>query len=101
LEENSPEIGILWRIVDLSQLDWRSWDGEIAVYDDRSGDTHRLVGMAAELFEHLGRASATEQGLAVAIARDHELVLDSDLRRGIAEALDGLARLGLVRKAPA
>jgi hypothetical protein len=66
-----------WRLAD--GLLWRSWDGEVVVYDDRSGDTHRLAPRTAIVFLALQSPAAAE---------------DSDSLD--AEILDGLASLGLV-----
>jgi hypothetical protein len=58
---------------------WRSFDDELVVYDDRSGDTHRLTPRSAAVFLALQpRDPMIETG-----------TLD-------AEVIDGLARLGLV-----
>jgi hypothetical protein len=37
-----------WRIAD--ELSWRCWDDEVVVYDNRSGDTHRLTLSGSALF---------------------------------------------------
>jgi hypothetical protein len=68
-----------WRLAD--GLVWRSWDGEVVVYDDRSGDTHRLAARTAIVFLALQSPAAAE---------------DSDSLD--AEILDGLASLGLVER---
>jgi hypothetical protein len=68
-----------WRLAD--GLMWRSWDNELVVYDDRSGDTHRLTQRSAAVFLAL-------QSQASAGGSDG---LD-------AEVIDGLAGLGLVER---
>jgi hypothetical protein len=68
-----------WRLAD--GLVWRCWDDELVVYDDRSGDTHRLTQRSATVFLAL-------QPQALAGGCD-----DLD-----AEVIDGLARLGLVER---
>jgi hypothetical protein len=37
-----------WRLAD--GLIWRCWEDELVVYDDRSGDTHRLTQRSAAVF---------------------------------------------------
>ncbi len=50
------------------EFEWRCWDGEALIYDDRSGDTHRLARPSGLLLERLAR---TPEGLPrEALARD-------------------------------
>jgi hypothetical protein len=70
-----------WRLAD--GLLWRAWEDEIVVYDDRSGDTHRLTAPSASVFLSLQTPTPADR----AAAEPDELH---------AEILDGLARLGLV-----
>lgn len=49
-------------------FEWRCWGGEALIYDDRSGDTHRLARPSGLLLERLARAP---EGLRrEALARD-------------------------------
>jgi PqqD family protein of HPr-rel-A system len=80
----------------VSSLHWRAWDGDFAVYDDRSGDTHCLTGMPAELFERLATEAATPQELVAAVARDHDMAVDDALAQAVADSLGELTRLGLL-----
>ncbi len=70
-----------WRVASPAALSWRSWAGEIVVYDDGSGDTHYLEPLAAEVFERLLEAPADVDELAdrvtssLAIDRDDGLGL--------------------------
>ncbi len=56
-----------WRVASPAALSWRSWAGEIVVYDDGSGDTHYLEPLAAEVFERLLDAPADLDELAAAV----------------------------------
>jgi hypothetical protein len=68
-----------WRLAD--GLIWRCWEDELVIYDDRSGDTHRLTRRSATVF--LALQSQTAAG-------------DSDDLD--AEVIDGLAGRGLVER---
>jgi hypothetical protein len=61
------------------------WDDELVVYDDRSGDTHRLTALSASVF----------LALLTPLAVEDAAVESDDLH---AEILDGLASLGLVEQ---
>jgi PqqD family protein of HPr-rel-A system len=49
-----------WRCVPLDALAWREWDGEWVVRNERTGSTHLLGQLAAEILKLL---SATPAGL--------------------------------------
>jgi hypothetical protein len=68
-----------WRLAD--GLVWRCWEDELVVYDDRSGDTHRLTQRSATVFLALQPQASTGSA--------------DDLD---AEVIDGLQRLGLVER---
>jgi hypothetical protein len=72
-----------WRRAD--GLLWRSWDDEVVVYDDRSGDTHRLAARAAVVFLALASPAAAENPDEGTGGLDPEI-------------LDGLAILRLVEQ---
>ena len=88
-----------WRVASPAALSWRSWAGEIVVYDDGSGDTHYLEPLAAEVFERLLDAPADLDELAARVAqslavdRDEAILLD---RRGV----DDEIAVGAVDDAP-
>lgn len=79
-----------WRIADSARLRWRFWDGEGAVYDDLSGDTHYLPPLAAIVFERLLAGPADEAALAAAIRDALGLAPDEDPTSALAETLDRL-----------
>jgi PqqD family protein of HPr-rel-A system len=43
----------VWSLNPQHATQWREWDGEVVVYDDRSGDTLKLDVIAAETFKRL------------------------------------------------
>ena len=72
------------------------WNGEIVVYDDRSGDTLKLDVVMAEIFRHLLDRAATEEELAKHLAFAFDLDIDPKLQRLTQLALDRFQDCGLL-----
>jgi len=85
--ESMENSGMVWRIVDDSQLSLRYWDDECVLYHGASGDTHRLSGLVGLLLEQLMRGPASSLALSDAINLHHE---------DVETALFELTRLGMV-----
>jgi PqqD family protein of HPr-rel-A system len=77
-----------YRLADVA--DWRHWEDEVVVYDDRSGDTHRLGGLNAAVFLALQREPATVEQLR--LMTDDPMQLD--------EVIVRLVGIGLVEATP-
>ena len=77
-----------WAIADHAALTWREWDGEFVIYDDRSGQVHRLEGLAAEIFETLLAAPADRAGLAIQVTT----ALEVEQTPEISDAIDTVLR---------
>ena len=60
----------VYRLATENGLFWRSWNGEIVVLNEASGDTHRLDLIAAATFEALLESPADLPGLARRVAAD-------------------------------
>ena len=90
-----------WKVASPTALSWRSWAGEIVVYDDGSGDTHYLEPLAAEVFERLLEAPADLDELGDRVARSLAVDRDDRLGEAIDAAVDKLRVCGLIaQRAP-
>jgi len=96
IELEAPE---RWKAVSSGSQYWRSWDGEIVVYDDLSGDTLKLEPVMAEAFRQLLRGQASISELRDHIAAAFDLEADKTLQHWIAKAIDKLHRSGLIEPA--
>ena len=88
----------LWRVASPAALSWRSWAGEIVVYDDGSGDTHYLEPLAAEVFERLLDAPADLDELAARVAQSLAVDRDDELAQAIGAVVDKFRACGLVAR---
>jgi PqqD family protein of HPr-rel-A system len=70
--------------------DFRHWDDVVAVYEDRSGDTHRLTGLGARVFLALTREPASKA----------QLLSLTDNPQELDAALASLDDIGLVEPIP-
>ncbi len=87
-----------WRVASPAALSWRSWAGEIVVYDDGSGDTHYLEPLAAEVFERLLDAPADLDELAARVAQSLAVDRDDELAQAIGAVVDKFRACGLVAR---
>jgi PqqD family protein of HPr-rel-A system len=85
-----------WRIAAPAQLSWRSWEGEIVLYNDRSGNTHHLEAVAAEAFEALLAAPADQTELAGRVAASLEIPVDGELLDVIGSIVKRLRTFDLI-----
>ena len=60
-----------WRIAEA--VDWRTWNGEIVAYNDRSGDTHHFADFAGWLFARLATTPGDVPSLTAAATDALEL----------------------------
>ena len=88
-----------WKAVASGSQFWRSWDSEIVVYDDRSGDTLKLDPVTAEAFRYLLRAHASVAEIRDHIAATFDLEADRRLGHWMDKAIAGLQRNGLIEPA--
>jgi PqqD family protein of HPr-rel-A system len=79
-----------------ARLTWREWEGDIVLYSDASGNTHRLEGIAAAAFEALIAGPIEREQLADHIATELEVTRDALFDSALAEALAKLLKLGLL-----
>ena len=88
-----------WRINTAHGLSWRSWDGEMVIYDDLSGDTLKLEVLMAEAFRHLQRRPATLTELTANLAEVFELEDDTRLALWATRMIERFERAGLIERA--
>ena len=99
VRETQHNVEETWQIDRSHLAAWRSWNGEVVVYDDFSGDTLKMDIVMAEAFRHILKAPASETQLVDHIASTFELETDLRLRRLIALALERFYRAGLIEPA--
>ena len=88
-----------WRVNSAHALSWRSWDGEIVIYDDLSGDTLKLDVLMAEAFRHLHRGPATLAELTAYLAQSFDLEDDFRLTNWTARMIERFEKSGLIEPA--
>ncbi len=70
-------------IIPLPARHVRQWEGDVVVFDERSGETHVLTGLAADVFERLRRVPEDITALAGWVDAEHpELELDTHIALG-------------------
>lgn len=85
---------VSWRVS--PAVRWRAWDGEIAAYDEATGDTHHLADLAAWVFARLAEEAAAVAMLSEAASRAIELPFGRELPGAISETVDLLQARRLI-----
>lgn len=96
---DSTEMNGPWRINAAHGLSWRSWDGEVVIYDDLSGDTMKLEVMMAEAFRYLQHGPATLGDLTAHLAETFELEDYQRLEHWATRMVERFAKAGLIESA--
>lgn len=78
---------------------WRSWDGEVVIYDDLSGDTMKLDIIMSAIFRFMLHAPVTEAQIAHHLASTLELQAEAQLHHLAALALHRLREAELIEPA--
>jgi len=89
----------VWRLSVASPLPLRVWDGEVVVYNSRSGDTHLLDVLTGELLRAITAGPASVAVLRQTAAAFLEVADDEQLGRHVGQALAALDELGLIEPA--
>jgi PqqD family protein of HPr-rel-A system len=92
MNENAP----LLRLAEDLRLAWRSWDGEIVLLNEASGDTHRLDVFASAAFEALLQGPTEHATLLGQLGEDLGVTDKARLEASLAAALSQFAQLGLL-----
>lgn len=91
---------MLWRAAPADALVWREWDGEVVIFDQRTGSTHLVDELGGEVLRRLMAADggATTDTLAAGLAAGRgDSDDDWDWTGAVADVLAEFARLGLAR----
>jgi len=88
----------MWRLIPGQSLRCREWDGEVVLYNDISGSTHLLDGVALDLLHALRDGPGNAAALAGRLAEcfDPDGTPFSDTIDIIGDMLAALGRLDLV-----
>ena len=90
-----------WKVVGSRSQYWRSWAGEVVIYDDMSGDTLKLDPVMAEAFKRLLHGRASHSDLCDHIASAFDLEADPKVGDWVSEAIGRFRRSGLIEPAGA
>jgi PqqD family protein of HPr-rel-A system len=89
---------VTWRLA-TDDLRRRAWDGQMVVYDPRSGDTHCLDHLAAAVLSHLfERRTATARSLREQLPHDPPSAGEPRAEDVLTNLLAELEKLRLVRR---
>ena len=88
-----------WRAVAENAQAWRDWDGEVVVFNPKTGGTHLLGDLASEVFRRLVAADggATVEALAADLTDDPSAAENARWTGAVGEVLSDFARLGLAQ----
>ena len=88
-----------WHALPADAFAWREWDGEVVVFNQKTGSTHLLGDLAGEVFRRLiaTDGGATVDVLAAGLTDDPVSADDESWTRSVAEVLSEFARLGLAQ----
>ena len=89
-----------WQLRAGQRLRMLSDDEETVVYNDLSGDTHLLSGIAASLLERLRQGPADDDSLAGYLAGEWDLDPDMAPAELASQLLSDLAALSLIEPMP-
>jgi PqqD family protein of HPr-rel-A system len=87
----------LWQVCDQHAESWRCWDGEIVIYDHRSGDTMKLDIIMSEIFRFMLQRPVTGSAITDHLAATFELAADQRLRHITDRALHRLREAALIQ----
>jgi PqqD family protein of HPr-rel-A system len=76
-----------WWIPCADALEWRSWDEEIVLYDDRSDETLHFDIATTAVFETLAAIPASVRELATVLADKLQVQADGELTRMVAQII--------------
>ena len=90
----------MWTVEAPEALAWRSWDGEIVLYDDRTGDIHHFDVASTAIFEGILSEPRALRDLISLTADRLQVVTDSELEGMVREILRVLSEKRLAAPIP-
>jgi PqqD family protein of HPr-rel-A system len=90
----------IWTVEAAQALAWRSWEGEMVLYDDRTGDIHHFDVASAAIVERLLSGPRSLQELISLAADKLQVVADSELEAMVREILRVLGEKRVAAPAP-
>lgn len=69
----------MWTVEQPQQFAWRSWDDEVVLYDDRTGDTHYFDAASTVVFEQLLLGPQSLRELLCLMAQRLHVIADGEL----------------------
>jgi PqqD family protein of HPr-rel-A system len=91
---------VLWTIAAPADFAWRAWDGEVLLYDARSGDVHAFDAAAGAVLIPLFERPMRTDELACAAAAALGVAADAELEALVAETLRLLRNKEIATVAP-
>lgn len=85
-----------WKAVCKPKLLWRSWNDEYVVYNDLTGDTHRLDTVPAQILKSLEEAPADEEELGSRLAGMLEIDADENVVKSTRDMIDNFRHRNLI-----
>ena len=73
-----------WWVPDPNALEWRSWDGEVVLYDERSGEILYFDPETSAIFEMLTTAPTSLHDLTTELADELQVQADGELEGMVA-----------------
>ena len=93
---DTVELQVVWHLNPACRLHWRQLDGECLVYEEASGRTHQLDGIAACALMCLESGDLDLDGLLNLAARLLETPADKTLSAQVSEAVRQFQALGML-----
>jgi PqqD family protein of HPr-rel-A system len=92
-------MALAWRVRPLCKLHWRQFGDDWVVYDEGSGDTHRLDTVSAVALMCLAEATLSEGELTQQVAAETDLPEGEELSRALASVIERFSGTGLIEPA--
>ena len=91
---SNPET--LWRVPAHNDLLWEEWETEYTIFDRRSGETHLISELPAQVLRLLSRQSANTSHLAAELARLCEVDNSKHWLEQTSGIINNLTSIGLI-----
>lgn len=88
-----------WRVRPLCKFHWRQFGDDWVVYDEGSGDTHRLDAVSAVALMCLAEAPLGEGELTQQVAAETDLPEGEELSHAVASVIERFSGMGLIEPA--